>query len=108
LSVAEAAPAIVGAVRSGEAVVVYVTGLGATSPPVAAGLAAPTVPLAQTVVLPSVSVSGQAATVFFSGLVPGLVGLYQINALPPEGLQAAAAIVVTSGGKASAPFLLEH
>jgi uncharacterized protein (TIGR03437 family) len=40
------------------------------------------------------------ATVFLSGLAPGFVGLYQVNALVPAGLAAntAAPVVMSMGG----------
>ena len=34
-----------------------------------------------TLVAPSVAIGGKAASVIFSGLTPGVVGLYQINAI---------------------------
>jgi uncharacterized protein len=104
LTVDTAAPVIVGAVRAGGPLVIYATGLGVTNPPVAEGAAAPGAPLIAPVALPSVTAGGQAATVFFVGLVPGLVGLYQINVVLPEGLPASFPIVVTAGGRSSAPF----
>jgi uncharacterized protein (TIGR03437 family) len=40
-------------------------------------------PLIETNALPSVTIGGRAATVGFSGLVPGLVGLWQLNVQVP-------------------------
>jgi uncharacterized protein (TIGR03437 family) len=45
-------------------------------------------PGAETIYVPQVSMAGLPATVTFSGLAPGFVGLYQINAQAPAGLPA--------------------
>ena len=70
-------------------IVIYATGLGITSPAVAAGLPAPSSPLALAVVAPEVSLGGLPLAVSYAGLTPGEVGVYQINAQvppkPPEG-----------------------
>jgi uncharacterized protein (TIGR03437 family) len=39
-----------------------------------------------TLATPTVSIGGANATVSFSGLAPGFVGLYQVNAVVPSGL----------------------
>ena len=61
---------------------IYCTGLGAVSNPPATGYAAPN-NLSLTAIIPTVSIGGQGAPVLFSGLLPGVVGVYQINALVP-------------------------
>jgi uncharacterized protein (TIGR03437 family) len=66
-------------------IVIYVTGLGLTSPGVETGAPAPADPLAQAIILPSVKLGGVALPVLYAGLVPGQVGVYQINVyIPPE------------------------
>jgi uncharacterized protein (TIGR03437 family) len=107
LDIEAATPAIVGATRTGGVIVIYVTGLGATNPPLGEGLPAPAAPLASTLVQPSVSIGGQPAAVFFSGLVPGFVGLYQINALLLGDVPARFTIVVGATGRSSPPFQVE-
>lgn len=72
---------------AGEALEIYGTGLGATDPPVPVGTAAP-IPPAQTVITPQVMFGSKPATVLFSGLTPGLVGLYQVNVIVPSGMGA--------------------
>ena len=72
--------------RPGETVVIYGTGFGPVDAPQATGLAAPSNKLTRTRRLPQVTVAGQQATVSFSGLTPGFVGLYQINAKLPATL----------------------
>jgi uncharacterized protein (TIGR03437 family) len=94
-------PVILAASRVGDELVIYVTGLGATNPPVTEGSAAPAAPLARTVGQPQVLVGGTAAPVDFSGLVPGFAGLYQVNAQLPQNVAAGAEVVVEAGGRRS-------
>jgi len=79
---------------SGDTVVIYCTGLGAVSPPVAAGVPASTTTLSQTVNDVTVTIGGQAAAVAFAGLAPGFSGLYQVNAVVPAGLPSGAEVPV--------------
>lgn len=65
---------------AGDILVIYCDGLGATNPTVSDGVGSPLNPLAQTTSPVTVSVGGQNAPVQFAGLVPGFVGLYQVNA----------------------------
>ena len=58
--------------------------------------------LSQTPTNPVVMIGGQQATVGFSGLAPGFVGLYQVNATVPTGLSAGnQPITLAIGGKTS-------
>jgi uncharacterized protein (TIGR03437 family) len=76
--------------KRGETVLVYLTGLGAVSPAVADGVAAPSVPPLSMVSLNAqqlqVYMNGQPAAVQFAGLAPGFPGLYQINVTIPTNL----------------------
>lgn len=80
-------------VKAGDTVVIYMIGLGPTSPSVNSGEASPTNPLA--------TVPGGAKVCFggggfgsvplctdaqFAGLTPGFVGLYQVNVAIPVGV----------------------
>jgi len=63
---------------------IYCTGLGAVNNTPADGAPAPsTDPLATTLATPTVTIGGVPATVLYSGLAPGLVGLYQVNVQVP-------------------------
>ena len=55
---------------------------------------------------PAVRVNGQGAVVSFSGLAPGLVGVYQVNAIVPSGAGSRLEIVIETAGRASSPFVL--
>jgi uncharacterized protein (TIGR03437 family) len=72
---------------AGETLEIYGTGLGATNPAVPAGTPAP-LPPARTITTPQVRIGSRPATVVFSGLTPGMAGVYQVNAIVPSGLPA--------------------
>jgi uncharacterized protein (TIGR03437 family) len=72
-------------VAAGDTVAIFCTGLGAVDQPVPDGAGAPSPP-ANTLVIPAVTIGGTAAHVTFSGLSPGLVSLYQIDAVVPSGI----------------------
>jgi len=71
---------------AGDAIVIYCAGLGPVNPPVTAGSAAPSSPPATTTNTVTVTIGGKTAQVFFSGLVGGFAGLYQVNAYVPKGI----------------------
>jgi uncharacterized protein (TIGR03437 family) len=104
LRIETAAPAIVAATRTADALVIFLAGLGTTDPSLREGVPAPTTTLIPTIVQPAVWVADQPATVFFSGFAPGLVGLYQINALLPSEVPSSFEIVVEAAGRRSQPF----
>jgi len=75
--------------RVGESISIFATGLGPVNIPVASGAAAPGAPpYAETVTFPVVIIGEFAASITYSGLAPGFVGLYQVNATIPPGLSA--------------------
>jgi uncharacterized protein (TIGR03437 family) len=88
---------------AGSAVMIYTTGLGATIPLSNTGQAGGTSPLSITVQTPVVLVDGAPAMVLFSGLAPGFVGLYQVNAQIPAGMPAnpAVSVQIQMGGQSS-------
>jgi uncharacterized protein (TIGR03437 family) len=91
------------AVKPGEFITIYCTGLGAVSNPPAPGTAASNNPLSHTLTTPKVTIGGRAATVSFAGLSPGYVGLYQVNAQIPGDASGGSAVTVqlSIGGVAS-------
>src|SRR5581483_2972311 len=68
----------------GEPLVLYVTGLGPLNQNLPDGYGAPTNPLARTIDPFQVVLDHEDCAVFFSGLTPGLVGVYQINFYVPQ------------------------
>jgi uncharacterized protein (TIGR03437 family) len=70
--------------KAGSTVIqIYCTGLGGVSHQPATGSPAPYSPLAVTTITPLVRIGWVPATVLFSGLTPGTVGLYQVNVQVP-------------------------
>jgi uncharacterized protein (TIGR03437 family) len=72
----------------------------------ATGHPAPGNPLATTTTTPTVTVNGGFAPVAFAGLVPGLVGEYQVNVQVPGSASAQGAaqevpVVISIGGATS-------
>jgi minor extracellular serine protease Vpr len=82
--------------QAGEVIAIYCTGLGAVTPTVTAGVAAPLSPLSVTPSFPTVTIGGQTASVSYSGLASGFVGLYQVNAMVPNGLASGGQTVTMS------------
>ena len=92
--------------RAGEAVILYLVGLGAVSPAVTAGTAAgdggANGPLSQLTAEVTASVDGRAAKVLFAGLAPYFAGLYQLNLQLPGDLAGGPnTITVACGGERS-------
>lgn len=81
--------------RRGEIVEIYATGLGRLDFPPRFADPAPSDPPARTVETPEVTIGGVRAELLFSGLTPGAIGLYQINARIAENAQTGAAVPVS-------------
>lgn len=83
----------------GDALTIYAIGLGPTNPSVASGAAAPSSPLANVTVTPTVifgsGIVPVQATPFFVGLTPTAAGLYQINVIIPPGVPTGSTVPIS-------------
>jgi uncharacterized protein (TIGR03437 family) len=88
---------------AGDTLVIYCDGLGDVDQSIAPGAAAPGSPAAMTTDQPQVTIGNINSSVAFSGLTPGLVGVYQINAVVPAGVTAGdqVPVVVNISGQVS-------
>ncbi|MBL8210055.1 MAG: hypothetical protein JNK87_05055 [Bryobacterales bacterium] len=80
--------------RAGETIVLHAVGLGWTTRLLAAGSPAPESPLAHVSGEVTLTIGGRAATVSEAVLAPGLVGIYRVTAIVPEGLEASTSVPV--------------
>ena len=82
---------------------IFCTGLGSVTNQPASGSAALSNPPSSTTTTPTVMIGGAQASVQFSGLAPGSVGEYQVNALVPAGSAKGSAVpvVISIGGATS-------
>ena len=72
--------------QAGDTILIYGAGLGPVANPPAAGAVAATG--STTTTIPKVYIDGMEAHVVYSGLSPGSVQLYQVNAVVPQGIHA--------------------
>lgn len=87
----------------GQVVILYANGLGPVSNQPLTGEPASGDALAKTVQTPVVNIGGQNADIQFSGLTPGLPGLYQINAVVPTSLAPGNYPITVAIGGATSP-----
>jgi uncharacterized protein (TIGR03437 family) len=87
-------------VHKGDMLTIYLTGMGVTDPILDAGLPSPSDPLAAVATDAQVTIDGATLPVEFAGLAPGQIGVYQINARVPFGIQQGLQIPleITQGG----------
>ena len=83
------------AIRSGEFLEIYCTGLGATQ------ASLQNIFLEETTTRPRVAIAGRDAEVLFSGLAPGFTGLYQVNVRIPGGVTGVQPVQIFQGSTAS-------
>ena len=90
-------------VTKGDTVELYVNGLGPVTnqSSVVDGQPSPGTPLAQSPTFPTVTIAGVNAPVSFSGLAPGIVGLYQVNITVPATVPSGSQPIVLSLGGVS-------
>ncbi len=90
-------------ISAGGVIVIFATGLGATTPPGATGQAGVAGQVANAVSVTIGGVAVPAANVAYAGPAPGYVGLYQINATVPTGVPTGSTVpvVITQNGVAS-------
>jgi uncharacterized protein (TIGR03437 family) len=82
-----------------ETVVVYATGLGPVSGAMVTGAPASSTSLQPTTPQPATAtLNGIPATVVFSGLAPGFIGLYQINVQVPANAATGSFLTINIGG----------
>jgi uncharacterized protein (TIGR03437 family) len=84
---------------AGDTLEIYCTGLGDTNPRTVAGFPATASPLLWAIDTVTLTVGGVNVPVSYYGLVPGLAGLFQVNATLPSGIAASAQapVVLTQG-----------
>jgi uncharacterized protein (TIGR03437 family) len=86
--------------KRGEVLQMYLIGLGATDVKVDTGAPSPSNPLARPKVGVTMTIDGKPAEIFFAGLTPTAVGLFQINFKIPDDarLNAPLDVVVEQNG----------
>jgi uncharacterized protein (TIGR03437 family) len=86
-----------------DVITIFLTGMGQTSPAVAAGQVSPLKPLASALITPAVTLGTSNLTVGYAGLAPGEIGVYQINATVPSGVATGLSVPLTinQGGSAT-------
>ena len=89
-------------VHPGDTLVIYLTGMGPTTPEVQAGQQTPSTLLTSVTQTPTLSLGSANLTIDYAGLVPGYIsGLYQINATVPKiaaGGESVPLVITQAGG----------
>ncbi len=89
--------------QPGDHILIRCTGLGAVTPSLAEGVAAPNSPPA-TVNPVTLTIGGVNAPVDFAGLITGLAGVYQVQATIPDGVPSGPVpFILTAAGQNSNP-----
>ena len=89
----------------GDQIIIFLEGMGATTPPTASGYAA--AGEARVQLQPNVIIGGKTAEISYAGLTPGLIGVYQINLrIPPDLTPGDLAVAVTQNGVTSNSAIL--
>jgi uncharacterized protein (TIGR03437 family) len=89
----------------GSTLLLFVTGLGPTQPPVPTGVAAPAGPPVSAIVPLSATIGGVSTEVLSAGLAPGMVGVFNVTLTVPEqptgNYPLVVPLVIRAGGVAS-------
>lgn len=87
-------------VHHGDTLLIYLTGLGLTSPVVAAGLPAPSNPVAQVQIPVTATLGGVGLSVLSANLIAGQAGVYQVSVNVPNNvpLGLGVPLTITQGG----------
>ena len=85
--------------------VIYLTGLGQTSPAVPTGMPAPVSPLATALTRPTVTLGGVQLPLLYFGLAPGLVGVNQINVEVPANVPTGLSVPLAIGQSSNSTSL---
>lgn len=88
-------------VTAGDVIVIYSTGLGQTTPPVATGGLAPGDPNFANTATATVNIGGQDIKAIYSFAAPGFAGLYQTAVAVPAGVSGSVAVVLKAGATSS-------
>ena len=86
--------------KVGEAILVYLTGLGQTTPALSTGLIVPLDALPATRPV-TATIGGRAANVIYSAASPGFTGLYQVAMTVPAGVSGTVPLQLQMGNAAS-------
>jgi uncharacterized protein (TIGR03437 family) len=86
--------------HAGDVLLVYLTGLGQTTPPLATGRLVPAASLPATRPV-TATIGGRAATVVYSAASPGFTGLYQVAVTVPAGVTGSLPLQLQMGGATS-------
>jgi uncharacterized protein (TIGR03437 family) len=86
--------------KRGGSIVIYANGLGPLSTPQSSGDPASSTQLVSTTATPAVTIGSSPAGFIFSGLTPGIVGLYQVNvSVPPDAPTGTQPLKLSIGGQ---------
>src|SRR6185369_3394110 len=79
--------------HAGDTLILYCSGLGLVDPPVVSGSTPGS--LSTTTNEVQLTMGDRPAKISFAGVAPGLVGLYQVNAIVPGAIPAGSAVPIT-------------
>ena len=89
--------------KSGDTIILWATGLGATFPPIPDGTVTPSGETFNLLHPPMVTIAGVGAQVVGTALAPGFAGLYQIAIQIPNGIANGDQPIVVQSGSVSSP-----